>query len=221
MYSYFICSCNHERYMHPSVTVRAQISPSTQSRTILPLPSVVAVPRTFQKDPSVHHSSPSQPLPTMADDTSYATFLTKANQSSNANSSLSQSASGAKSEFDLTTPQTSAVPPALQNLGDATYTSDADEPFELIVLDYAGHELPDATQFAGCVRKHEGDVEVLAEGDFDPQGQYTNILAKVKEAGNGQVRCYRVEVSRTRAEYYVVSLGERKLVGLRARAVES
>jgi hypothetical protein len=157
----------------------------------------------------------------MADDTSYATFLTKANQSLNATSSLSQPTSGAKSKFDPTTPQTSAVPPALQNLEGATYTSDADEPFEVIVLDYAGHELPDATQFASCVRKEEGEVEVLEEGDFDPQGQYTDVLAKVKEAGNGEVRCYRVEVSRTRAKYYVVSVGERKLVGVCARAVES
>lgn len=156
----------------------------------------------------------------MADDASYNTFLTKVNQDPSANSSYGQSTSGAKSKFDPTTPQTSTVPPALQNL-DATYTSDADEPFESIVLDYAGHELPDATQFARCVMKDENKVEVLEEGDFDLQGDYTEILAKVREAGNGEARCFRVGVSKTRAEYYVVSVGERKLVGVRARAVES
>ena len=31
------------------------------------------------------------------------------------------------------------------------------------------------------------------------------------------MRCYRVEVSRTRAQYYVVSVGERTLVGVCAR----
>jgi len=108
----------------------------------------------------------------------------------------------------------------LQNL-EVTYTSDTDEPFEPIVLDYAGHELPDAKQFAKCVKKDEGNVEVLEEGDFDPQGQYKDILSKVKEAGNGKVGCYRVKVSETRAEYYIVSVGDRKLVGARARAVES
>lgn len=108
----------------------------------------------------------------------------------------------------------------MQNL-DTTYTSDADEPFEPIVLDYAGHEMPGATQFAGCVKKGESQVEVLDDGDFDPQGQYTEVLKKVREAGNGEVRCFRVEVSKTRAEYYVVSVGERKLVGVRAMAVES
>lgn len=156
----------------------------------------------------------------MADDQSYNTFLTKANQDPSANSSQHQSTSQAKSKFDPTTPQTSAVPSALQNL-DTTYTSDADEPFEPVVLDYASHELPDAAQFASCVKKDEGMVEALEEGDFDPQGQYKEILSKVKDAGNGKVRCFRVEVSKTRAEYYVVSVGERKLVGVRAKAVES
>jgi len=89
------------------------------------------------------------------------------------------------------------------------------------VLDYASHELPDAKQFAMCVKKDQSEVEALENDDFDPQGQYKDILAKVKEAGNGQVRCFRVEVSKTRAEYYVVSVGERKLIGVRARAVES
>lgn len=156
----------------------------------------------------------------MADDQSYNTFLTKANQDPSANSSQHQSTSQAKSKFDPTTPQTSAIPSALHNL-DTSYTSDADEPFEPIVLDYASHELPDAAQFASCVKKDEGMVEALEEGDFDPRGQYKEILSKVKEAGNGQVRCFRVEVSKTRAEYYVVSVGERKLVGVRAKAVES
>lgn len=156
----------------------------------------------------------------MADDQSYNAFLTRVNQDPSANSSQEQSTSQAKSKLDPTTPQTSAVPVSLQNL-DATYTSDSDEPFEPIVMDYAGHELPDVTQFSKCLKKKQGDVEALEEEDFDPQGQYKDIMSKVKEAGNGKARCFRVEVSKTRAEYYVVSVGERKLVGVRAKAVES
>jgi hypothetical protein len=156
----------------------------------------------------------------MADDQSYNTFLTKANKDPSANSSQHKSTSRAKSKFDPTTAQASSVPSPLQNL-DTTYTSDSDEPFEPILLDYAGHELPDAAQFAKCVKREEAEVELLEVGDFDPRGQYENIIGKVKEAGDGDCAVFRVEVSKTRAEYYVVSVGERKLVGVRARAVES
>lgn len=90
-----------------------------------------------------------------------------------------------------------------------------------MVLDYASHELPDAAQFAQCVNKEEAEVDLLQVDDFDPQSQYRNIIEKVKEAGDGDCAVFRVEVSKTRAEYYVVSVGERKLVGVRARAVES
>ena len=156
-YSYFTCSRIYEHCMRQSVTARARIFPLySVSYHLTPTTRPGRFPNLSKRSlsPSVLTHPFSQPLPTMADDTSYATFLTTANQSLNATSSLSQPTSGAKSKFDPTTPQTSAVPPALQNLGGATYTSDADEPFEVIVLDYAGHELPDAT--AICELCEEG-----------------------------------------------------------------
>jgi len=49
------------------------------------------------------------------------------------------------------------------------------------------------------------------------------VISRVREAGKGkgEVKVYRVEVSKTRAEYYVVAVGEMCLVGVKARAVES
>jgi len=45
----------------------------------------------------------------------------------------------------------------------------------------------------------------------------------VKEAGGGEVKIFRVQHGKTRAEYYVVSFDSKssKIVGLKAKAVES
>ncbi len=45
----------------------------------------------------------------------------------------------------------------------------------------------------------------------------------MKEAGGGEVKIFRVQHGKTRAEYYVVSFDSKssKIVGLKAKAVES
>ena len=59
--------------------------------------------------------------------------------------------------------------------------------------------------------------------EFDPQGEYKNVMAAVERSGDGKTRIYRVEHDRTRAEYYVVGFDKEggKIVGLKALAVES
>lgn len=66
-------------------------------------------------------------------------------------------------------------------------------------------------------------MQAVAEKDFDPRGQYKSVVEAVRQAGHGQVRVFRVEHGRTRAEYYVVSVDEQegRLVGLKALSVES
>ncbi len=70
---------------------------------------------------------------------------------------------------------------------------------------------------------HSSNVSTLSAHDFDPKGQYTDILKAVEEAGDGKARIFRVDHGRTRAEYYVVSLDTKgkKVMGLKAKAVES
>lgn len=48
-------------------------------------------------------------------------------------------------------------------------------------------------------------------------------MEAVKEAGNGTVKVFRVELEGTRAEYYVVAVDDKngRIVGLKALAVES
>lgn len=113
-----------------------------------------------------------------------------------------------------------------------TYTSDTDEPFEPVVLNYAGTDLPSGGELARCVglKSEDGDeVEELSVAEFDARGQYGVVVEKVKEAGKekggtGEVRAYRVPRGKTRCEYYVLTVmreGGGGLVGVRARAVES
>lgn len=71
--------------------------------------------------------------------------------------------------------------------------------------------------------QHGGDVAAVGEADFDPRGQYKQVISAVKQAGSSEVQMFRVELGRARAEYYVVSLDSEagRLVGLKAIAIES
>ena len=70
---------------------------------------------------------------------------------------------------------------------------------------------------------HKSEVSTLSTQDFDPKGQYKEVLQVVEKAGDGKARVFRVHHGSTRAEYYVVGLDEKgkKVVGLKAKAVES
>lgn len=57
--------------------------------------------------------------------------------------------------------------------------------------------------------------------EFDPRGEYKEVIERVEQTGSGGVKVYRVEVSKTRADYYVLTLGQGILVGVTTEAVES
>lgn len=59
--------------------------------------------------------------------------------------------------------------------------------------------------------------------EFDPQGQYKEVLQAVEKAGDGSARIFRFETGKARAEYYVIGFDEKggRIVGLRAKSVES
>ncbi len=60
--------------------------------------------------------------------------------------------------------------------------------------------------------------------EFDPRGQYGEIVGAVEKVGDGKARIFRVEHhGRTRVEYFVVGFDEKgkRVVGMKAMAVES
>lgn len=70
---------------------------------------------------------------------------------------------------------------------------------------------------------HKSEVSTLSTQEFDPTGQYEEVLQAVEKAGDGKARVFRVHHGSTRAEYYVVGIDRKgkKVVGLKAKAVES
>lgn len=88
----------------------------------------------------------------MASDEDYASFLEKANQDPNEGVSKTQGSSSGKVELKAVD-KGAKVPKCLKDVtesGDAFYVSDADEPFEAVVLKLAGSGkgLPDEGVFS-------------------------------------------------------------------------
>lgn len=76
-------------------------------------------------------------------------------------------------------------------------------------------------------------ISTLSASSFDPKNQYTSALRAVRSAAVEhdedadqsavEVKVYRVDLSSTKLEYWVLALDvpEGRVVGLRAKAVES
>ena len=75
----------------------------------------------------------------------------------------------------------------------------------------------------GKLIEHESEVSTLSAKEFDPQGEYGEVMDAGNKSGHGKTRIYRVEHDKTRLEYYVVSFDKEggRVVGLKAKAVES
>ncbi|KAJ9619228.1 hypothetical protein H2203_008557 [Taxawa tesnikishii (nom. ined.)] len=173
----------------------------------------------------------------MSSDEDYAAFLEKANQDT-----------GAKVERDGSFVKTKAVdtevPGPLKSL-DAFYTSETDEPFEPVALEWkgggrfpktallpclgAGGKTDDGTDlwadgFAeefGELVGHSGEVEKLKLEEWNVKNRYEDVVEAVRKSGDGEVEVFRVNHGKTRCEYYVVALAKGKIVGVKARAVET
>jgi hypothetical protein len=71
-------------------------------------------------------------------------------------------------------------------------------------------------------------ISTLSPSSFDPNNQYSAVLDAVRAAAENdsdksELKVYRVELTSTKVEYWVLALdkAESRLVGLRAKAVES
>lgn len=150
----------------------------------------------------------------MSSDQQYMDFLNKANSDvggSNAQTFKNQQASSNSVNTE--------VPPELRKI-DATFTSDADEPFEPVALKWSGDSLPSADDLAKLTET-SGKVTSISEKDFDPRGEYSTVTKQVKSVGKGQVAFFRVELTSTRSEYYILTVAEQGVVGVKAKAYES
>lgn len=171
----------------------------------------------------------------MATDEDYMAFLNKANQDPNEGITAKKAD---KKEKELKTTDVGAQIPAaiLDATKDAFYVSDADEPFVPVCLaweDEGGKKgLPDEEEFATLIQHpspSNAGIEIQDPADWDPRGQYANLLDAVRKATKGSdARVYRVPYGGgARVEYWIVGTessgkgGRVRLVGAKALAVES
>lgn len=69
---------------------------------------------------------------------------------------------------------------------------------------------------------NSSDIEIMDPVDWDKKGQYKNVLDAVTQATKGNdVRVYRVPKDRSRVEYWLISVYEGRVYGVKALSVES
>lgn len=158
----------------------------------------------------------------MASDEDYQAFLDKAAQDHQPQQSTqSKTAHPAQQKIN-----TQSLHPALQNVHQHTYVSDADEAFEPVSLireqgKTGSIDVKEVANIAGSDVK-ESDVEELSMSEFDPRGEYKQVVKQVEDASKGGVKVWRFERGGARVEYWVLGLStDGHVVGARAKAVES
>ncbi|EFW17511.1 hypothetical protein D8B26_000217 [Coccidioides posadasii str. Silveira] len=174
---------------------------------------------------------------TMSSDDAYASFLESANADPSAGI---QSSSNAFPSFHAakTVDKGQHVPRALRDV-EYYYVSDTDETFQPVVLawDKAGQgKWPSPDEFKSLIfdPSNASDLETstLSLAEFDPRNQYETVFHAIRTAISGseasaapeaELRVYRIQHGDTRVEYWAVGLdkSENRLVGMKARAVES
>ncbi|KAF5622573.1 hypothetical protein F52700_10546 [Fusarium sp. NRRL 52700] len=157
----------------------------------------------------------------MSNDDDYMAFLNKANQDTGAGAATQE-----KTTFK-TKDQGAQVPKPISDVcKNAIYTSDADEPFQEVSLQWEGENgLPSESEFAKLINHSSPDsaeIKILDPLNWDSHGKYTDVIQAVREASQGNdVRVYQVTRDATRTEYWVVSHADGKLIGAKALSVES
>ncbi|GLI75644.1 hypothetical protein PoHVEF18_003906 [Penicillium ochrochloron] len=171
----------------------------------------------------------------MSSDEAYMSFLDKANADLNAGRPQQGATETARTE---TVDANTQVPKPLQSV-DAYYVSDADEPFEPVALKWEGAskgDWPSPDQFSRLISPSADlsqAISTLSPSSFDPKNQYASVLRAVRSAAvekdsdadqsGVEVKVYRVELTSTKLEYWVLALdvAGSRVVGLRAKAFES
>ncbi|TEY74830.1 hypothetical protein BOTCAL_0069g00270 [Botryotinia calthae] len=161
----------------------------------------------------------------MGSDEDYMAFLDKANEDPSAGTSKATS-NNKKAEFKTMDDDVDVPSVLVRATKDAWYTSDADEPFVVVALKCEGG-MPTEETFAKLIAHPAPadaaeEIQIMDIGEWDPQGQYKQIVQAVRDASKGSdVRVYRVSGEGARVEYWVVGVEGGRLVGAKALSVES
>lgn len=84
---------------------------------------------------------------------------------------------------------------------------------------------PVVVEFAKLIHHWDADnadVSIMDPMDWDAKGQYTKLIEAVRAASKGNdVRVYKVTRDATRAEYWVITAIEGRILGVKTLAIES
>jgi len=156
--------------------------------------------------------APYSPAVKMGSDEDYEAFLNKANEDVSGASTQTTKKASSRSV------NTASVPAGLKKV-DAFYTTDSDEPFEPVALEYNGEKVPSAQELGDLIGK---DVESISKKEFEAGGSYGDVVEAVEKASKGKVAYFRVDLGGTRSEVWVVGIdGKGTLMGLKAVAILS
>ncbi|KAK9570515.1 hypothetical protein V6Z96_006814 [Aspergillus fumigatus] len=223
-------SISFQRRLYSNLCIRT----SPQTQTLL-----VSTHQTHYTIPSPNPRRSPIISRAMSDD-AYMSFLDKANADlNNARAQQPQQSSGVRTE---TVDVGVQIPAPLRSV-DAYYISETDEPFEPVALKWEGADKgtwPGPAEFSRLISPNadiSSSIETLTPSTFDPKNQYSAALRAVRAAvaqtfGGGEpgidesdveTKVYRVEVGKSRVEYYILGLDAvgGTIVGLRAKAIES
>ncbi|KAJ5569553.1 uncharacterized protein N7459_008983 [Penicillium hispanicum] len=222
----------HRQASHPSDASRKRVPNHARKNLRFPAPEGTTHP----SSPSFSRSSPlSTSSLVMSSDNAYMSFLDKANADLDAGRAAQQGADSARTE----TVDASVQVPAPLKTVDAYYISEVDEPFEPVALRWEGANRgiwPSADQLSSLISPNSDlsrAISTLSTSAFDPKNQYSSVFHAVRSAAVEKdndadqsavdVKVYRVELSSTKLEYWILALdaAEGRVVGLRAKSVES
>ncbi|RFU29767.1 hypothetical protein B7463_g6584, partial [Scytalidium lignicola] len=205
--------------------------PPTPRPTPTPIPLAVgtaAIKTTSRSsDQTLNTRNPrrEQAIADMASDEDYAAFLDKANR--DPNEGIVKTASNGKVEFTAVSSGVKVPEVLSRATKDAFYISDADEEFVPVCLTIKSGQkgLPDEVTFASLINHpnpEEAEVSIMDVAEWDPQGQYKDVVDATREAAKGSdVRVYRIAREGARVEYWVVGIEGKELVGAKVLAIES
>ncbi|KAI9055840.1 hypothetical protein LZ554_000779 [Drepanopeziza brunnea f. sp. 'monogermtubi'] len=196
-----------------------------------PVPIASTATPTTPTTTTTTHTKNTQGGGKMATEDEYMSFLDKANRDPGEGVAEGKSEGGGTEVKGLkAADEAGEVPEAIRRVlgkNESFYVSDADEPFVGVALKLGKGEegLPDEATFAKLVqhpRPDEADVQIMDIGEWDPRGQYKDVVDATREAARGgDVRVYLIAMDGPRVEYWVVGVEGGRLVGVKALAIES
>ncbi|KAI9747218.1 MAG: hypothetical protein M4579_007503 [Chaenotheca gracillima] len=161
----------------------------------------------------------------MSSDADYQSFLDKANQPGGGEGGITSKPASTETKTITTSKDVPEILKGMMRV--VTYTSETEEPFESVSLEFDAQRRPDEEEFRTLIAApSSAKIEIWALEMWDPRNTYEAVTALLRRMTSDRfgVRVYRVELDQSRVQYYGLGVDMNdpdRLIGFRAKAVES